>query len=49
MLYRIVKASNYGNKDSLSLTGKIPSDILEGAMKDYLLYLVEKKTPDPHH
>lgn len=41
--YKTVKGYIYYNRDFLNFTGKLPSDINENDIKDYLLYLAEEK------
>jgi len=41
--YKTVKGYLYYNRDFLNFTGKLPSDINDSDIKDYLLYLAEEK------
>jgi site-specific recombinase XerD len=41
--YKTVKGYLYYNRDFQNFTGKIPSDIDDNDIKDYLLYLAEEK------
>jgi len=41
--YKTVKAYIYFNRDFLNFTRKLPSDINDSDIKDYLLYLAEEK------
>jgi site-specific recombinase XerD len=41
--YKTIKGYLYYNRDFLNFTGKLPSDIKDSDIKDYLLYLAEEK------